>query len=79
VGEWSIADTDCALYVNSVGSGYPPERHPLNFQEVDGKARTAEPWGPVTLADQAAQERQVARAKKQMRQRIIIAICIRPS
>lgn len=22
VGEWSIADTDCAVYVNSVGQGY---------------------------------------------------------
>ena len=22
VGEWSIADTDCALYLNSVGQGY---------------------------------------------------------
>jgi hypothetical protein len=22
VGEWSIADTDCAVYVNAVGVGY---------------------------------------------------------
>jgi hypothetical protein len=38
VGEWSIADTDCAVFVNSVGSGYLQLQDVANsFVEVAGK------------------------------------------
>jgi hypothetical protein len=80
VGEWSIADTDCAVYVNSVGSGYPQIQYLTNNDaEVAGKVLITVISALAIPAPLAVQMRPIVLAHKPMQIQQIIAILTRNS